>query len=117
MVTYSRAAHATFRAIAEPTRRRLLDALARGARPAGALAAKFPSSRPAIARHLRVLREARLVRVRREGRRQIYELTPAPLQAVRRWVDRYEVFWSVRLDELGEYVERMEKSRRGGGGR
>jgi len=98
-----------FRAIAEPTRRRLLDELARGPRPAGALARRFPSSRPAVARHLRVLRQAGLVRARRKGRLQIYELTPAPLEGVRSWVDRYRDFWNERMDELTRYVEGLEE--------
>ena len=113
MATYS---GAVFRAIAEPTRRQLLDELARGARPAGALASKFPSSRPAVARHLRVLRDARLVRVRRQGRHQIYELTPRPLRAVRSWIERYEVFWSERLEELARYVEKAERPEKGRSG-
>jgi DNA-binding transcriptional ArsR family regulator len=114
MVTYGRTASgAVFRAIAEPTRRRLLDELARGSRSAGALAKRFPSSRPAVARHLRVLRRAGLVRARRDGRHRIYELTPAPLKAVQTWVDRYETFWIARLDELARYAEALEK---GGGG-
>lgn len=106
MVTYSQASNAVFRAIAEPTRRRLLDELSRGSRTAGALARRFPSSRPAVARHLRVLRQAGLVRARRDGRNRIYELTPRPLRTVRTWIDRYEAFWSERLDELARYVER-----------
>jgi DNA-binding transcriptional ArsR family regulator len=118
MVTrHRRASNAVFRAIAEPTRRRLLDELSRGSRTAGALAHRFPSSRPAVARHLGVLRQAGLVRARRDGRHQIYELTPAPLSAVRNWVERYEVFWSERLDELARYVEGSgedEEERSGG---
>jgi DNA-binding transcriptional ArsR family regulator len=97
---------AVFRAIAEPTRRRLLDELSRGRQTAGQLARRFPSSRPAIAKHLRVLREARLVRARSVGRTRVYELTPAPLAVAARWIDRYEVFWNARLDELAAYVER-----------
>ncbi len=96
---------AVFKAIAEPTRRRLLDELHRRPRSAGFLAKRFPSSRPAVARHLAVLRRAGLVRARREGRRQIYELTPAPLAAVRSWIGRYEAFWEARLTELAQYVE------------
>lgn len=111
MVTYSRGvSQAVFRAIAEPTRRRLLDELAKGARSAGALARGFDSSRPAVARHLRVLRQARLVRARRDGRQRIYELRAAPLRAVRSWIERYEVFWNERLDELTGYVEGLEKA-------
>ena len=106
MVTRSKRDDAVFHAIAEPTRRRLLDALARGPRSAGALARRFPASRPAIARHLRVLREARLVRAHAVGRRRMYELTPAPLHSVERWVAHYAAFWSGRLDALARYVER-----------
>src|SRR5262249_57952386 len=72
-------AHAdVFRAIADPTRRALLDRLRAGGRPVGELAADFRTSRPAISKHLRVLRQARLVREHREGRRRRHELTPAP---------------------------------------
>ena len=114
MVTHQRRVpNAVFRAIAEPTRRRLLDELSRGSRTAGALARRFPSSRPAVARHLGVLRQAGLVRARREGRHQIYELTPAPLSAVHHWVERYEIFWSERLDELARYVEGLEEEEGG----
>ena len=113
MVTYRR--QAVFHAIAEPTRRRLLDELSRGRRTAGELARRFPASRPAIAKHLRVLREARLVRARREGRNRVYELTPAPLESAARWIDRYEVFWTEKLDAFAAYLEkeadRKERSR------
>ncbi|MGE5278493.1 MAG: ArsR/SmtB family transcription factor [Acidobacteriota bacterium] len=114
MVTYrgGAASNAVFRAIAEPTRRGLLDELSRGSRTAGALARRFPSSRPAVARHLRVLRQAGLVRARRDGRKRIYELRPRRLKAVRTWIDRYEVFWSERLDELARYVERRDEEGR-----
>jgi len=102
----SSGAQAVFHAISEPTRRRLLDELRRGPSSAGALAARFPSSRPGIARHLRVLRAAGLVRTRPEGRRRIYRLAPAPLRAVRDWVAAYGRFWKARLGELADYVEK-----------
>ncbi len=115
MVTYRyTSAQAVFHAIAEPTRRRLLDELSAGPRAAGALASRFPFSRPAVAKHLRILRQAGLVRVRRRGRNRIYLLKPAPLKTVGRWIDRYEAFWNARLDELTSYVEaaaRREKRR------
>jgi DNA-binding transcriptional ArsR family regulator len=103
MVTYSRE-QVIFHAIAEPTRRRLLDNLSRGPRSAGHLARKFRCSRPAVAKHLRILRRAGLVRARRLGRHQIYSLTTAPLEAVERWIDRYRAFWSARGDELTDDV-------------
>ncbi len=102
----SSGAQVIFHAISEPTRRRLLDELRRGPSSAGALAARFPSSRPGIARHLRVLRAAGLVSARTEGRRRVYRLAPAPLRAVRDWVAAYERFWKARLGELADYVEK-----------
>ena len=114
MVTHRAAESAVFRAIGDPTRRRLLDELARGRRSAGDLARRFPSSRPAIARHLRVLRGAGLVRARARGRQRIYELRPAPLRAVQAWLARYEVFWSERLDELASYLEHEREDERKG---
>jgi DNA-binding transcriptional ArsR family regulator len=81
---------AVFHAIAEPTRRKILDALVGGPRGAGALARRFPTSRPSVARHLRVLLQSGLVLVRSEGRRRVYTLNPASLLAVVRWIARYE---------------------------
>jgi DNA-binding transcriptional ArsR family regulator len=119
MVTHRAAESAVFRAIGDPTRRRLLEELARGRRSAGDLARRFPSSRPAVARHLRVLRGAGLVRARARGRQRIYELRPAPLRAVQTWLARYEIFWSARLDELESYLaneseSETERGRNGG---
>jgi DNA-binding transcriptional ArsR family regulator len=114
MVTHRAAESAVFRAIGDPTRRRLLEELARGRRSAGDLARRFPSSRPAVARHLRVLRGAGLVRARARGRQRIYELRPAPLRAVQTWLARYEIFWSARLDELESYLADESESKRNG---
>lgn len=87
-------AHAdVFRAIADPTRRALLDRLRAGSRPVNELARDFKTSRPAISKHLRVLRQARLVSERREGRLRRYELTPAPLVDAFRWLESYRGFW------------------------
>ena len=78
-----------FRAIADPTRRALLDRLRAGSRPVNELARDFKTSRPAISKHLRVLLQARLVSERREGRFRRYELTPAPLADAYRWIEGY----------------------------
>src|SRR5215831_12566636 len=81
------AAHAdVFRAVADPTRRAILDRLRGGETRVHALAAEFSQSRPAISKHLRVLRDARLVRERKVGRERLYALDPAPLQAVSGWI-------------------------------
>ncbi len=99
-------AHAdVFRAIADPTRRALLDRLRGGAAPVKALAAEFSQSRPAISKHLRVLRHARLVRERRAGRERFYEVDPAPLQRVAGWVEGYRAFWLMNLNNLKAHLE------------
>jgi len=98
-------ADATFSALGDPTRRALLDLLRRGALPAGQIARAFPVSRPAISKHLRLLRRARLVRERREGRRRIYLLTPGPLQTVDSWLNQYRSFWRSSLTGLKAFVE------------
>src|SRR6516225_6086350 len=102
-VTYS--PDAAFQALADPTRRAVLDLLRRGAQPAGQIASAFPVSRPAISKHLRLLRRAHLVREHREGRNRIYQLNPEPLRAVDSWIEQYRVFWASSLNKLKEFVE------------
>ena len=102
-VTYPSAA--AFAALADPTRRAVLDLLCGGSLPAGRIAEAFPVLRPAISRHLRLLRRARLVRERREGRRRMYELTPGPLKAVDSWLSGYRKFWEMNLADLKAFVE------------
>ncbi|HTT24289.1 MAG TPA: metalloregulator ArsR/SmtB family transcription factor [Candidatus Sulfotelmatobacter sp.] len=106
-VTYSRARNneAIFHALADPTRRAVLDLLRRGAQPAGQIADAFPVSRPAISKHLRLLRRAHLVREHREGRNRIYQLNPEPLRAVDSWIEQYRVFWAASLNNLKSFVE------------
>lgn len=111
-VTYSRrtaapasAGNAAFSALADPTRRAVLELLRRENLPAGRIAAAFPVSRPAISKHLRVLRRARLVRERRTGRQRVYQLNPGPLRAVDRWLSHYRGFWLGSLTRLKQFVE------------
>lgn len=94
-----------FRAIADPTRRAILDRLRAGPAPVNALAEDFAQSRPAISKHLRVLRTARLVTEQRQGRERVYQLQPAPLQKVVGWVEGYRAFWQHSLDRLKTYLE------------
>jgi DNA-binding transcriptional ArsR family regulator len=94
-----------FRAIADPTRRAILDRLRAGPSPVNALASEFRQSRPAISKHLRVLREARLVKEQRSGRERLYRLQPRPLMQVAGWVEGYRAFWLVSLDNLKRYLE------------
>jgi DNA-binding transcriptional ArsR family regulator len=103
LVTYS--AEATFHALADPTRRAVLDLLRQGAQPAGQIAGAFPVSRPAISKHLRQLRQARLVVEHRRGRHRYYQLNAAPLKAVDSWIEHYRTFWQANLTSLKAFVE------------
>jgi DNA-binding transcriptional ArsR family regulator len=98
-------------ALADPTRRRLVELLAEGERSAGELASHFPTSRPAISRHLRVLREHGLVRSRGDGRRRLYALEPAPLAELDEWLARYRSFWTNRLEALETEIRRQRRNR------
>jgi DNA-binding transcriptional ArsR family regulator len=105
MVTQSRKQQAVFRAIADPTRREILGML-RGRRcSVGEIAANFRTSRPAISKHLRVLRAVGLVATRREGTARICTLNAVPLRAVNDWLTDYRAFWSETLRSLKNYVE------------
>jgi DNA-binding transcriptional ArsR family regulator len=101
----ARANRDVFRAIADPTRRAILDRLRAGPANAGALAADFRSSRPAISKHLRVLRDARLVFGRWLGRERLYTVNPIPLQGVAGWLEGYRAFWQASLDRLKRNLE------------
>ena len=93
-------------ALADPTRRRIVELLAETDRDAGAIASEFRVTRPAVSRHLRVLRETGLVRVRIDAQRRIYSLDPRPLAELDAWLARYRAFWSDRLDALETTVRR-----------
>ena len=99
MVTYSAD---PFRALADPTRRAVLEYLAGRPHGVNELCEHFDVSRPAISKHLRVLRDARVVRERRSGRHRIYELNPAGLDALRTYFDR---FWAQALESFARAVE------------
>jgi DNA-binding transcriptional ArsR family regulator len=103
VVTYS--PEATFHALADPTRRALLDLLRQGSQPAGQIASAFPVSRPAISKHLRLLRRAHLVHEHRQGRLRVYQLNPESLKVVDSWLEPYRVFWRANLTSLKKFVE------------
>lgn len=94
-----------FYAVADPTRRALLDLLAQGEEPVNALAERFSMSRPAISQHLAILLKTRLVRARRVGRQRRYRLEPRPLEEIHDWVGGYERFWRSKLDALGRHLK------------
>jgi DNA-binding transcriptional ArsR family regulator len=89
-----------FVALADPTRRRIVEALATGPLSSGEIAARFPISAPAISQHLKALKAARLVRVRSEAQRRIYEIDPEGVEAVAGWADGLRRHWAERLNGL-----------------
>lgn len=95
-----------FRAVSDPTRRQMLELLRAGERSAAELALPFDMSQPAASQHLRVLRDAGLVDVRKEGRHRIYSLDPRPLQEVFDWAQYFEGFWRKKLSALGRELDR-----------
>lgn len=103
--TVTHSAGVVFGALADPTRRAVLDLLRQGSLPAGRIAAAFPVSRPAVSKHLRLLRRARLVEESRHGRNRVYRLNPGPLRVVDTWLNDYRSFWQGSLANLKSYVE------------
>ena len=103
----------TFAALAEPVRRRVLDLLLDGPRPVGELAGLLGLSQPGTSKHLRVLREAGLVRVRQDAQRRWYELRPGPLTEVDTWLRPYREFWARHLDALEHHLDAGPPARPG----
>jgi DNA-binding transcriptional ArsR family regulator len=98
----------SFAALADPTRARIVEALAERERTAGEIGAFFTMTQPAVSQHLRVLREAGLVKTRRDAQRRIYSLNPAPLEDIDRWLGRFRRFWARRLDDLEQFLDNEE---------
>lgn len=103
---------AILRALADESRRTLVEALAGGPSTAGELAALLPIARPGVSRHLRVLREAGLVDVQKVAQRRVYRLRPEPLAEVDDWLGRYRAIAEQRLDALHTEVARGKRERR-----
>jgi len=101
-----------FSALADPTRRRIVELLARGERSAGEIADEFDVSQPAISQHLKALREAGLVQMRAEAQRRIYALDPAGLAEIDTWLERVRRFWPARLDALERELRRTTRRKR-----
>ena len=89
-----------FEALADPTRRRIIEVLARGERKAGDIVREFDLTAAAISQHLKVLREANLVTVRAEGQFRVHAINPAGLDEISAWLDQTRRYWSARLDDL-----------------
>lgn len=101
--------HDVFQAIADPTRRKLLQLLAEQELPITEISSHFPMTRTAVAKHLRILSEAELVSGRKVGREKRYSLQPEPLKELKRWLAFYERFWDNKLAMLQYYVENTVK--------
>jgi DNA-binding transcriptional ArsR family regulator len=99
-----------FSAVADPTRRAMLDLLIERERPAGELVSAFPGiSQPAVSKHLRVLRNAGLVSVRIHAQQRFYRLQPKALADLDAWVAKYKVFWPERLDALEQHLSKSDR--------
>ncbi len=99
----------TFAALADPTRRAILDRLAKGKAPVGELAAPFDISAPAISRHLKVLEKAGLVRRETDAQWRRCSLQPEPLMSVDKWIGQHRKFWEQQLGQLASYLDRARQ--------
>jgi DNA-binding transcriptional ArsR family regulator len=99
----------TFDVVAEPTRRQILDLLRERPRTVTELVGSLDLSQPGVSKHLRVLRDARLVRVRRDAQRRWYEVDPQPLAEIDAWLEPYRASWSGRLDALERHLDGKEE--------
>ena len=98
---------AIFRALADPSRRAIFERLTRGEAAVKDLTARFDISQPAVSQHLAALRDAGLVRARREGRLVYYEVEPRGLKPLVDWISRYQAFWKDHLARLEKLLEKM----------
>ncbi len=99
-------------AISDPTRRAIMERLARGSARLSDVAEPFPMSLTGFCKHVRVLERAGLVRRTRRGRSKILELSPEPLRDVAQWVLKYQPFWNARLDRLQEFFAKQKQKSR-----
>ena len=98
----------TFTALADPTRRRIIESLAVSEISFGDIADKFEMSRPAVSQHLKVLREAGIVTARVDAQRRIYRLTDEGLDEIEAWLNKVREFWNQRLDRLAQLLNETE---------
>jgi DNA-binding transcriptional ArsR family regulator len=99
-----------FAALADPTRRHIVELLATGERSAGDLARSFAMTQPAVSQHLRALRGAGLVRVRHDAQRRMYSLDARGLAEIDAWLSRYREFWTTQLDALERALKEDDES-------
>ena len=106
-----------FNAVAEPRRREILDLLAKGERPVNDLVRRLRLGQPQVSKHLRVLREVGLVKVRDQGRHRLYRLNGRPLKSIHEWVKNYEQAWNERFDRLDDVLDELKREEDSDGGR
>jgi DNA-binding transcriptional ArsR family regulator len=104
-----------FNAVAEPRRRKILDVLAGGERPVNDIVARLGLTQPQVSKHLKVLREVGLVKVRDEGRQRLYRLNGRPLKPIHDWVKNYAQAWNERFDALDELLDELKEKEEGDG--
>lgn len=97
-----------FQAISDPTRRQIIHLLSREPLNLNAVAGQFKVSRPAISRHMKILKECGLVEIKKNGRERICLARLENLNEVARWVDQYQHFWNLKLDALEDYLQKMQ---------
>lgn len=98
-----------FQALADPTRRRIVEALRHGEQQVNELVARAGIHQSGVSRHLRILRDAGFVSLRPEGQRRLYSLKPAPFRALDRWLAQYRDLWEKRLDRIEQALEKQRK--------
>jgi len=101
-----------FQTLADPTRRRIVEALLGGEQAVNDLVERVAIHQSGVSRHLRILHDAGFVEVRPDGAKRLYSLRAAPFQELDEWVTRYRELWEARLDRLGEALERRQKARK-----
>src|SRR5512142_1468259 len=102
----------TLNALAEPNRLRIVEMLKKGPSSVNEIAGRLELSQPLVSKHLRVLREAGLVRVRAEAQQRLYELRPEPFEQLETWVSSFRRLWEDRLDSLDDYVQQMKRDQK-----
>ena len=100
-----------FVALADPTRRRIIESLAAGERSFGELADQFEMSRPAVSQHLKVLRDVGMVAARADAQRRIYRLSDEGLDEIDTWLENVRAYWAPRLDRLERILQEPEESK------
>lgn len=101
----------TFAALTDPTRRSILQRLARGPASVNELAGPYSISQQAVSKHLAYLQRARLIEKRREGRRHLCRLRPAPIRDISNWAENYRAIWEQKLDRLDAYLAELQKNK------